>query len=84
MKYIRPLEYDHSMIRSQLPCQQPVGRIHRIDLRRAVLDQAVGESAHVAPEIGAHQPMNVYPKMLQRELEFQPAFADERAILGPF
>ena len=82
MQHIRPLHHHHTIISAQAIVQLAVAGVDRIHLRRAVLEQAIRESADVAAEIRADEPGHIHTKLAQRMFEFHPRARNILLVIG--
>ena len=73
---IHALHADHAQIAAQPVVQLAVTHIHADHLRRAVLQQAVGEPARALPHVEAAQPRHRQAGGPQRPFELEPPARD--------
>lgn len=73
---VGPLQQRHARVVPEFPRELPVGGVDRDHAGGPVVEQAVGESAGAAPEVGASQTVDVDLKRVQGVFEFEPAAAD--------
>ena len=73
--FVRSMD-DHARVLAQRPRQLAVAHIHRIDPRRAPLQQAIGEAAGRGADVRADPARRVHAERIQRGRQLQPAAAD--------
>ena len=73
---IELFHHDDARIVAEFPGELPVTDIDRIDLRRAMLEQAIGESAGRGSEIEGDFVLCVDGEFFQGVFEFESAAAD--------
>ena len=82
--------HDDAPVLAKLPGELSPADVHGINLRRAVLEQAIGEAAGGRAEVERDQPGHVELKMFERVFEFVAAAADvffagveREGVIGP-
>jgi len=65
-------------IGAQAGIDQPIADVDRGDVRRAALEQAVGEAAGRGADVEAAQPHGLQPEVVERGRELAPGARDER------
>ena len=71
-----------ALIISQVPVKGPVASIKRVDADCSLLEQAVRESADVAPQVGRFQAFDRQAQALDGVLELSSASAHIFLFLG--
>ncbi len=71
------LSDDDTGIVAELPCEFAVGGVDAVDLCSTGLQQAIGEAARGAAQIGTHQSGCIDGELCEGVLQFEPATRDE-------
>ena len=73
---VRLFHADDPRVIAQLPVEQSVSDIHRIDLYRAILQHTVGKASGRSSDIHAHPALQSQVKMTHRLFQLESAAAD--------
>ena len=72
------LEHAHARVGAQTGVQLAVADVHRVDVRRAPLEQTIGEAAGRRAGVDGAAALDDDGEAFERRLELLPAAADER------